>query len=106
MIKGTRKTRRHAVVKGYIGKKVFEPAVDMFILAGAKIFVGNMLSTFSTNTANIRYGWGARRSVLAWPEPPIMKERSFWECERAAFWCGTITKEWSSEGHTKAKGNC
>ena len=93
-------------VKGYIGKKVFEPAVDMFILAGAKIFVGNMLSTFSTNTANIRYGWGARRSVLAWPEPPIMKERSFWECERAAFWCGTITKEWSSEGHTKAKGNC
>jgi len=93
-------------VKGYIGKKVFEPAVDMFILAGAKIFVGNMLSTFSTNTANIRYGWGARRSVLAWPEPPIMKERTFWECERAAFWCGTITKEWSSEGHTKAKGNC
>jgi hypothetical protein len=93
-------------VKGYIGQKVFEPAVDMFILAGAKIFVGNMLSTFSTNTANIRYGWGARRSVLAWPEPAIMKERSFWECERAAFWCGTETKTWSSAGHTKAKGNC
>ena len=41
-------------VTGHTGKKVFEPAVDMFTLVGAKLFVGNMLSTFSTNVANIR----------------------------------------------------
>lgn len=35
-----------------------------------------------------------------------MKERSFWECERATFWCGTVTKEWSSVKHSKAHGNC
>ena len=93
-------------VTGHTGKKIFEPAVDMFMLVGAKLFVGNMLSTFSTNVANIRYGHGARRSVLAWPEPAIMKERSFWECERANFWCGTVTKEWSSVKHSKAHGNC
>jgi hypothetical protein len=43
-------------VTGHTGKKVFEPAVDMFTLVGAKLFVGNMLSTFSTNVANIRWG--------------------------------------------------
>ena len=93
-------------VKGHTGQKVFEPAVDMFMLVGAKLFVGNMLSTFSTNVANIRYGHGGRRSILAYPEPEIMQERSFWECERATFWCGTETKEWSSVKHSKKHGNC
>mmetsp|Transcript_8743 Transcript_8743/g.13874 ORF Transcript_8743/g.13874 Transcript_8743/m.13874 type:complete len:446 (+) Transcript_8743:63-1400(+) len=93
-------------VTGHLGGKVFEPAFDMFALVGAKLFVGNMLSTFSTNVANIRFGHGGRRSVLAWPEPEVMKERTFWECERATFWCGTVTKEWSSVRHSKAHGNC
>ena len=78
----------------------------MFILSKAKLFVGNMLSTFSTNVANIRYGHDGKRSILAWPEPPILKQRTFWQCERAAFWCGTETKQGSSHGKSKAHGNC
>lgn len=45
---------------------VIEGVQNRRYLPGAKLFVGNMLSTFSTNVANIRYGHGGRRSVLAW----------------------------------------
>jgi hypothetical protein len=127
---------------------VFEPAVDMFLLEQAHLFVGNMLSTFSTNVAAIRCasstpermrerppqtrsggaeqpcsatlpstsssnreGWlldryaaGERESVLSWPQ--IETDKSFWQCERAHFWCGPPTSEWSSAGKTKAHGTC
>jgi hypothetical protein len=91
-------------VKGRAGELVFEPAVDMFLLERAELFIGNMLSTFSTNVAAIRYASGARPSVLSWPE--IETNKSFWECERAHFWCGPSTSEWSSVGKTKAHGTC
>ena len=105
--KGNNKDRYYGAgtqfVKGYAGKVVFEPLVDMFTLVDAKLFVGNMISTFSTNTASLRAALG-RESVLAWPEPKTTK--TFWECERAHFWCGPELKEWSSAGHTKRHGSC
>lgn len=92
-------------VKSRAGGQIFEPAVDMFLLAGAELFVGNMLSTFSTNVAAIRYANHAQESVLAWP-PPDTQGKTFWECERAHFWCGPPTREFSSHGHTKNHGTC
>ena len=82
---------------------VFEPLVDMFLLVDAKLFIGNMISTFSTNAASIRASQGLE-SVLAWPEPRTTK--TFWECERAHFWCGPAGRDWSSAGHTKNHGSC
>ena len=90
-------------VKGHTGKLVFEPLVDMFLLVDAKLFIGNMISTFSTNAASIRASQGLE-SVLAWPEPRTTK--TFWECERAHFWCGPAGRDWSSAGHTKNHGSC
>mmetsp|Transcript_6111 Transcript_6111/g.8286 ORF Transcript_6111/g.8286 Transcript_6111/m.8286 type:complete len:384 (-) Transcript_6111:171-1322(-) len=91
-------------VKGRSGALIFEPAVDMFLLVGADLFVGNMLSTFSTSVTAIRYADGERESVLAWPEP--QHNKPFWECERAHFWCGVEMKTFSSHGHTKRHGTC
>ena len=47
------------------------------IQAGAELFIGNMLSTFSTNVAAIRYANGEKESILAWPEPKSVT-KSFW----------------------------
>ena len=90
-------------VQGHTGRTVFEPAIDMFTLVDSELFIGNMLSTFSTSVSNIRAARG-RPSILAWPEPKTGK--TYWECERANFWCGTETKEWSSAGKSKRHGTC